>query len=281
MATSGSSSWNRITSKIINDTLQYMGVINHNQMATPEQLESARGALNRMIKGFQKRRIFLWTEEMESYQIQSSSSVTGSDGNIYTCVFPHTSTSNNKPITGSLWKDYWVLYGDSGDEWETTTSYTSSGVISVSDDCISIEGAWYRDDSCIDNPLTILSGDQWRSLERKVVNFGEPKYIYLNKGSISSKSIFLYPIPYTNEEGNLIKILKLRKLEDFVGDEDDPDFPGEWMDAIISNLAKRLARMYHLDPASFDRHAQEALYEATAGEIDDTDGEFIKPLWRV
>ena len=36
-------------------------------------------------------------------------SVKGTDENCYVCIAPHTSSSDNKPITGANWANYWAI----------------------------------------------------------------------------------------------------------------------------------------------------------------------------
>jgi len=51
--------------------------------------------------------------------------VTGTDGNTYRCIVDHTADSDNKPITGSDYADYWEAYTGSGtaDTWVSGTEY--------------------------------------------------------------------------------------------------------------------------------------------------------------
>ncbi|MGB8226562.1 MAG: hypothetical protein WCE45_06845, partial [Sedimentisphaerales bacterium] len=49
-----------------------------------------------------------------SYEYNAGDSVNGSDGENYVCNVPHTSHSNNKPVTGVNWEDYWTVGGGCG-----------------------------------------------------------------------------------------------------------------------------------------------------------------------
>lgn len=52
--------------------------------------------------------------------------VDGTDANVYICYLDHTSSTDDKPITGSDYSDYWeAVTGESGNAWATSTSYKS------------------------------------------------------------------------------------------------------------------------------------------------------------
>lgn len=57
--------------------------------------------------------------------------VLGTDGNIYRCKQGHTSTNNDKPVTGVNYATYWEK---SYDKWVTGTSYTKNTSFVVCDD---------------------------------------------------------------------------------------------------------------------------------------------------
>jgi len=51
--------------------------------------------------------------------------VTGTDGEIYTCIIDHTSTTLDKPITGQDWVLYWKHMGITGGVWFEGVSYSA------------------------------------------------------------------------------------------------------------------------------------------------------------
>ena len=50
----------------------------------------------------------------------------GSDNNVYKCIYPHTSSSTNQPITGANWRMVWELSAGSVTAWATSTDYTTA-----------------------------------------------------------------------------------------------------------------------------------------------------------
>lgn len=56
----------------------------------------------------------------------SSSQVTGTDSNVYTCILAHIATASNKPITGADYAKYWTLAGSVGGTWVAGNSYLAA-----------------------------------------------------------------------------------------------------------------------------------------------------------
>lgn len=56
---------------------------------------------------------------------QPDSEVLGTDGLNYVCIQTHTSATENKPVTGANYADFWFQAGESGIAWVTATAYRS------------------------------------------------------------------------------------------------------------------------------------------------------------
>jgi hypothetical protein len=69
------------------------------------------------------RRLYVWPHLTS---VATQSKVVGSDNLIYKCIYPHTSTTTNKPITGANWRMVWELSSASVTAWATSTAYTMS-----------------------------------------------------------------------------------------------------------------------------------------------------------
>ena len=79
--------------------------------------------------------------------VTTTSEVLGSDNKNYKCIMLHTSSSLNKPITGSDWKLYWTQAGTAGATWVTATAYTNGELIFYS-----YKRPLYDFDKATDNP---------------------------------------------------------------------------------------------------------------------------------
>lgn len=278
MAISTSYDWTHYTDQLITQTLRHMGVLSRSQMASELQLYDGKQVLNRMVKSWQAKKIFLWTIEEDHKVITASSEVTGTDSNIYTCILSHTAALTNKPITGADWNKYWVLYGSTGGTWTLSTAYTCAGVFDVDADCVGIDKAWIRDASGSMTPIEIISGTKFTTLDRN--DFGSVTHMWLEKlAPLTANRMRCYPIPDDDDE--VIYYNKIRKLRDFDRGVDDADFPAHWQDALVCNLSYKWARNFHLDPQAFKSEAIESFNEAYGGEMDDDDNDFIAPSFRV
>lgn len=70
-----------------------------------------------------------------------SDEVTGSDAKIYTCISPHTATTDNKPVTGGDWATYWEQKGSVGGAWAAGTYYSPQLVTIETEDTNIIRSA--------------------------------------------------------------------------------------------------------------------------------------------
>ncbi len=56
--------------------------------------------------------------------VTATSVVTGTNALNFSCVAPHTASSDNRPITGTNYAMYWTQTGNNPDTWTTDTDYT-------------------------------------------------------------------------------------------------------------------------------------------------------------
>jgi hypothetical protein len=66
--------------------------------------------------------LFVWPVLNE---VDTQSVVTGTDSLVYRCIRSHTSSSDNRPITGSQYLQYWEQAGSGPSAWATDTDYTA------------------------------------------------------------------------------------------------------------------------------------------------------------
>ncbi len=70
-----------------------------------------------------QRRLYVWPFPAT---VAAQSRVLGTDNAIYKCVYPHTATTVNKPITGANWRMMWEIGSGSTTTWTAGTAYTSA-----------------------------------------------------------------------------------------------------------------------------------------------------------
>lgn len=95
--------------------------------AIPSKIESGdptKVFLDRTLD-ISSRTLNIWPAPLT---VETQSVVVGSDSNDYSCIKSHTSSSDNKPITGSNYLLFWEA-GGSGSAWVTGTQYYNPKII--------------------------------------------------------------------------------------------------------------------------------------------------------
>jgi hypothetical protein len=278
MATSGSFDWELTRDQIITAALRKLGVVPQGKTATTDQITEGAEALNVMVKDWQNNGVNLWTLEWVASPLDTASSeVTGTDSLIYTCTLGHTSSSEDKPITGSNWPTFWRQAGSTGGTWVTSTAYTSIGDKYPDVDTLHILKAFIRYDGD-DYPLELASWDTYLDIQDKYSNTSRPTHLLLDKGI--PPRMALHPVP--DRTDYVLHYLRVRMLEDFDAAGDTPDFPVRWTKAAIFGLAADLAPEYGID--RLERKDLEAkavfLFEkAKGGEKENTTEDFTAPAY--
>lgn len=274
MATSGLFTFDPSRTQIIEGALQRIGVMGAGQSASSDQLAQGAFWLNLLVKSIQNEGVRLWTEEWETQTLTASSEVTGTDGLIYECIRPHTSSASNKPITGSDYTTYWTQRGTTGGVWADATAYTSIGVFDLPARTIGITKAFYRSTQDNDINIDLVKFVDYLDESDKTIK-GDPVKMAINE-DISTPRVFLYPIP--DDTTDVIHILRIRPLHDFSAAGDTSDFPQRWVETIIYGLAERLAHVYSLDINSiqlFDNRYRNSLQKAKAEDSETVTADFI------
>jgi hypothetical protein len=105
---------------------------------------------------------------------------------------------------------------------------------------------------------------------------GKPVMAYYDP-QLTNGVLYLWPTP---DSGKDQLIFDYREpLEDFDNGTDNPDFPVEWLDAIVYNLAVRLIPMYEVrgDDRAFIVSMAQSLKDSVMDEDDNDDSFFLVP----
>ena len=129
------------------------------------------------------------------------------------------------------------------------TSYVIGPSVSsdvVTDKPLKVIQAWNRDPtSKVDIPMRIITKQEYAILGNKATT-GKPIQIYYEP-KIDNGTLYLFPTPAAGDVAtSTIYITYQRPFEDFNSTTDTPDFPSEWIEAIVYGLAVRLASEYGL-----------------------------------
>jgi len=113
----------------------------------------------------------------------------------------------------------------------------------VTDKPLKVIQAWNRDPiSKVDIPMRILTKQEYSILGNKSTS-GKPIQIYYEP-KVDSGTLYLFPTPAAGDVAtSTIYITYQRPFEDFNSTTDTPDFPSEWIEAIVYGLL-RICRSY-------------------------------------
>ncbi len=237
MATSNSYNWSLTANGIINEALEDLNVIAPGGTPSSTLTTSCLSMLERVTKTISAKGIRIWSIDWVQKTFSAPSEVTGTDGNIYTCVLSHTGAADNRPITGANYTTFWVRKGVSGGTW-STSSYTSTGDFDAENNTLNILQAFIRENT-IDTPLGIGNIHDYFSISDKTID-GVPKYLYFDK--LRTGHIYLYPQPdFSNYSNYVLHYLRESMLEDFDAVGNDPDFQSIYLDYLIKELRLALA----------------------------------------
>jgi len=241
MATSGSSDFNRTRNEIVRRALRIIGVLAQGDVMSSAQLSEGAEALNSLVKSLQTEGVRLWTTEWVTKTFTASEEVTGTDGEIYTCIRSHTSATSNKPVTGADYGTYWYKRGSTGGVWADATAYASAGDFSVASDTIGIQKAYLRQNGNTDHKIELVSLEEYHNITTKSTQ-GVPTALLFEQSLLPR--IRLWPQP--NNTTAVLHYLRERMIEDFDAASDNPDFYIRWLDTLVYGLASNLADEYQL-----------------------------------
>jgi hypothetical protein len=242
MATSGSSDWTQTRDNIIQQIGEKVGMIEEGGTPNADQIVLISRELNQFVKWLQVvHQVKLWKLSKATKTFSAPSEVTGTDSNVYTCIRSHTSSADNKPVTGDDWTTYWKLKGSTGGVWATSTAYTSTGDFTDSDDIIGIEKAFIRKNNT-DIPVEIIGRHEYHEIPNKV-DFGDPNRLWFD--NLLTDTIYIHPLVEDTDDV-VLHYEKILRIEDFDAAGNTGDFPVHWIAPIVWSVAHDVGITYKL-----------------------------------
>lgn len=277
MATSGSVDYNLTRNQIIFDAYQLIEVYGVGRTVSDEDMALANRVLNNMIKTWQTQGLHLWGTE-EAYLFLTANSASYTLGNAATDAYitsaddavltqtngTHAASATSITVdstTGMAASDnIGIVLSDKTTHWTTISSVDSSTTLTIASGLASASADnahVYTFTSRIAKPLRILnarrasgtigseteipmmaiSRENYFNLPSKKLS-GIPTHYYYNPDLTSGK---FYIWPTADTTASYITLTYERQLEDFDAASNTPDFPSEWLEAIVYQLAIRLA----------------------------------------
>ncbi len=262
---------NRNRSDIIENALDLIGVKAAGEPVSAEDGASAATALDWLVKSWQGSGAHLWARNsailfLQPAQIEYQFGGTNTDN--ATETFSETTTSASAiagatllPVASTVGmsvNDFIGVKLDSGSvHWTTIKIVLPTTLNDALPTAVASGNRVFFYTTKIGKALRVPDarreqGSGVNAQEIKMIQMGRIDYLNLpNKNTsgtpvqfyydpkIDFGTIFIWPAPVSTD--NLLRFTYYRPLEVFTDSEDDPDFPNEWIEALVYNLAVRLA----------------------------------------
>lgn len=280
MATSGSVNYTQTRNDIIHNAYRLIGVYGIGRTISAEDMETASQFLNMMIKTYQADGLHLWAKEeaylfladnTANYTLSSDSTSARaclrSDAVITELSAAAAASATSLTVestTGMATSDIIGVVGDDDTvTWTTISTIHTSTTLTIASGLTSASASGnnvYTFTSRINKPLRILSArrvtggpdspsavplvmlshEEYYNIPTKETN-GSPTQFYYNP-DLTTGQLSLWPRP--DDPETYIEFTFERMLEDFDAATDNADFPSEWLECLVYQLAVRLAPQF-------------------------------------
>lgn len=295
--------------QVIRSAMEEAGVIEVGETPPDTEYRAARQLLNRMLKGWQNKNIGLWCSYTATLFLEYNGQVyeLGTGGDHCTSAYLATeldtdasegdttiSVSSDTGIADTY--NIGIRLDDNTRQWTTADGDPASGIITLDnilDGDAESGNSVYAYASKITRPKTIetaflTQGPTDTPSDSPITFIGKERYDGMSSKTVLGKAAMAYfdpqyPLPKLwvwPTCDNVDDHIRLR-VQSLIQDLDDLDdnlqLPPEWLDAIVLNLAVRLAKINgHIPRAAMLKpDADEAFKDARRADTPDTGISFM------
>jgi hypothetical protein len=235
--------------QIISLALRKLGVLEIGDVPSPDTIANAAMSLNLLIKQLSTEGLRLWKNSE--------------------LVIPLTSGQTSYTLGGS----------------SSTLMYdTQAPTVAITDRPLKVIQGFYRNlqtTPYIDTPVMVVSKQEYNILGSKY-STGTANTIFYDVKKLNGL-LYVYLTPDANAQTNIqLHIVVQLPLDDLGSALDVPDFPNEWMNCLVWNLADQLALEYGVPMNSRQEIGQRAgAYKALLSDWDvESSSTFFSPDFR-
>ena len=264
MATSGSKDYSITRADIIEGALRRIGVYDQGGAVPGEENKAAAFALNLMVKEWVARGIDIWLRKEVTLFLQpgSQSYLLGSDHATLSYAETTLATAASGTVldvtssSGMTVSDFiGVKLDDNSVHWDTIAQVTiTTGLPSAASSGKKVYAyttkagrpqkllyAFRRDTSDFDTEVTIVGENEY--YEQSSKGSSGPPVEVRYRPTLDNGTLYVWP---TDGGSNYDKLVMIAQYlpDDFDDQDDSPDFPIEWGNALVWNLAAELASEY-------------------------------------
>jgi hypothetical protein len=235
--------------QVITLALRKLGVLEIGSAPDPDTVANAAMSLNLLIKQFSTDGLKLWK--------------------ISELIIPLTSNQTNYTLGGST-SD--LMYD------------ALNPTVAITDKPLKVIQGFYRNTQAtpnIDTPVLLVSKQEYNVLGSKF-STGTANTIFYDPRKLNG-ILYVYLTPDLNAQTNLeLHIVAQMPLDDLNTALDIPDFPNEWMNCLVWNLADQLALEYGVPMNSRQEIGQRAIaYKTLLSDWDvEASSTFFAPDFR-
>lgn len=273
MATSGSYNFNLTRNRIVQRAFNLINIYGPNDTIDAPDQDLALDTLNMLIKSWQaqirhswnRKQATLFTAYQDYDYSLSSSGWHATKSYVSTTISAIEAAAQTvlaiTSVSGITANDYIGIELDGGTRQWTTVASVGASTVTVND---ALTGAaasgnsvvayttkidrplelltanWMRLSSLNETPLEQMLYEEYQTISKKTTD-GNPN-IFMYDPQLSSGVLYLWPRP--NDVDYVINFTFYEAIEDFDSQNDDPDFPQEWILALVYNLAFQLCFPY-------------------------------------
>lgn len=282
-----STTFNETATQIVTNSLSLLGVIAAGEAVTANDYTLCLSFLNQMVKAWMAQGIHLWTEEVGTLylvngQAQYNLYATDASGTNANCsdgtgTPVETSLSSNASSGATTITPTTTVGMSSGDnigiqlnnntiQWTTingtptsttvtlTNALTSAAsssnqVYTYTTQCprpLSIQSARLRNNAGFDRTIKVEPREVYNRIPQKALP-GDP-IILTYSPQLTYGIVYIWQTP--NDVSKRIEFTYLAQITDFDNPTDTADFPQEWIECLVFNLAVRIAPSYGINLSS-------------------------------
>ena len=299
---SGTANFTQNRDQIIRRAARLVNAIAGSETPGPQLTKDFADALNSMVKRFQATGIHVWTEEEATLFVQPGQIAYYLGPNMTDHCCPSTQVyeiftsqpANIGDTTLNVEASFNVpnssqigIVLDSGFiQWSTVVSHTDTTIL-IADaltDTVAAQSAVYTYQSNIVRPLRVLSGRRfvWDGAISTPMNPPMSRYDYQNLPNLQNVGPttqffydpqipqgILHVWPSPPDVSAAVKFTYMRPIYDFTTPGDTGDFPVEWIDTLVYNLAYAMAPEYAIPMEQYSMiKEQAAIYLDTTASFD-------------
>lgn len=285
--TSGTATFNLNRDQIIKSALRKIGAIASSETPDSQTIQDGSDQLNMLVKALNATGLHIWTESeatlflqpsQTSYTLGSGSSDHCADTTYTATTLAAAAASGATSISVTSATGFVAAYNvgivlDSGSIFWTTESGSPSGTTVTLASGLTgaassgnavyvyqsniirplrvVSGRRFYFSNSIDTPMIVLSRIDYRNQPNKT-STGVPTMAFYDPrgGANTQGTLSLWPTPA--DVTTAFKFTYWRPVQDFTTSANIPDLPQEWLDALVWNLALKMAPEYDCTPARYE-----------------------------